>query len=121
MPQWTDNQAWGIAPASGMTVTFTPVAEPDLAGREAAIVEVWPRCRSGDYLVTLQYAEPLLHGNDFVYQMEAFMSELVVLHMPQRAQTSTPPWYHVHWLQMLVRNLRRQLSIWCHRPMIEIN
>ncbi len=110
MRQWTDNQEWGTVPTSGMTVTFTPDAEPDLAGMKATIVDVWPRCRSGDYLVTLEYAEPLLHGNDFVYQMEAFISELVLLDVPQRTQTSIPTWYHLRWLPTLVRNLCRRMA-----------
>ncbi len=60
----------------GMTLAFHPCASERLADIPAQVVEVWPRFRSGDYLVTLEYAKPITYKNETVIRIEAFMSEL---------------------------------------------
>ncbi len=63
-------------PKRGMTLTFTDRAAPALAGIPAVVVEVWPPFRSGASLVTLEYAQPVKLGHEFITQIEAFVSEL---------------------------------------------
>ena len=63
-------------PCNGMALTFTSTAAPELAGIPATIVSIWPRFRSGDYLVTLKYQRPVRLHNSFVEHIDAFMSEL---------------------------------------------
>ena len=63
-------------PVLGMTVAFRPSAEADLADVPARVVAIWPRLRSGEYLVTLEYARPIACHHELIQQVEAFMSEL---------------------------------------------
>ena len=60
----------------GMTLAFQSRASEGLADIPAQVIEVWPRFRSGDYLVTLEYATPIRCKNETVTRIEAFMSEL---------------------------------------------
>jgi len=59
-----------------MTLAFKPAASETLADIPARVVEIWPRFRSGDYLVTLEYAQPVKCGRDFIRHIDAFFSEL---------------------------------------------
>ncbi len=63
-------------PTVGMVVTFKSDASPMLAGIPARISFVWPRFRTGDYLVTLEYAEPVKFRNALIKHIDAFISEL---------------------------------------------
>ena len=63
-------------PAVGMTVAFTAEASAELADIPARVIAVWPRFRSGAYLVTLEYAQPVAWHHEVIQQVEAFMSEL---------------------------------------------
>jgi hypothetical protein len=63
-------------PKLGMTLAFKPTASEALAGMPAKVVYIWPRFRSGDYLVTLEYADSVKLGNEFIRHIDAFMSEL---------------------------------------------
>ena len=63
-------------PKLGMTLAFTPTACPPLAGIPATVIDIWPRFRSGEYLVTLEYARPVRDGTQVIRQIEAFVSEL---------------------------------------------
>jgi hypothetical protein len=65
-----------IRPKLGMTLAFKPSAEATLAGIPAHIVHIWPRFQSGDYLVTLEFAQPVKVRNVFIRQIDAFVSEL---------------------------------------------
>ncbi len=65
-----------LRPRLGMTLAFKPSAEATLAGIPAHIVHVWPRFHSGDYLVTLEFAQPVKVRNVFIRQIDAFVSEL---------------------------------------------
>ncbi len=60
----------------GMTVTLTPTASRELAGIPARVIAVWPRFRSGDYLVTLEYDQAVKLQQQFIQHIDAFMSEL---------------------------------------------
>ncbi len=62
--------------ARGMTLAFKPEASAELADIPACVVDIWPRFRSGEYLVTLEYAEPVNVGHTLTRQIEAFASEL---------------------------------------------
>lgn len=63
-------------PHIGMTLAFKPSLMPALAGIPGQVVDIWPRFRSGDYLVTLEFAKPVKVGNEIVRHMDAFLSEL---------------------------------------------
>ncbi len=65
-----------VKPRLGMPLTFTATASPELAGISGTVTHVWSRFRSGDYLVTLEYTEPVRLRNQFIRSTEAFMSEL---------------------------------------------
>src|SRR5919202_5403800 len=65
-----------VKPALGMTCAFTPEAVEALAGLPAQVIAIGPRFRSGDYLVTLEYARPVKVGNEIVTRIDAFASEL---------------------------------------------
>jgi len=59
-----------------MAVAFKPDASKSLSGIPARVTDIWPRLASGDYLVTLEYAEPVKFRNIFITHIEAFMSDL---------------------------------------------
>ena len=40
---------------------------------------IGPRFRSGDYLVTLEYARPLTYHNEVIQRIDAFRSELYLV------------------------------------------
>ncbi len=63
-------------PRIGMTLTFTTVASRELAGIPATVTYIWPRLRSGDYLVTLTYARPIKYDGENITQIDALLSEL---------------------------------------------
>jgi hypothetical protein len=63
-------------PAVGMRLTFVAAACAELAGIPAEVTYIWPRFRSGDYLVTLEYAEPVKLGKALIRHIDAFVSEM---------------------------------------------
>ena len=83
---------YSMKPIVGTTLTFKATAEASLAGVPATVVDVWPRFRSGDYLVTLEYAQPVKVGNELVRRIDAFMCELdeVVQHELVREVNAMP-------------------------------
>ncbi len=72
-----NSTAWH--PRVGMTCTLKPASEEALAGIPARLVAVWPRFRSGDYLVTLEYARPVKLNYAFITHLDVFKSELECL------------------------------------------
>ena len=68
--------AHSTKPEVGMKLAFKPSASEALAGVPADVIGIWPRFRSGDYLVTLEYARPVKVGKDLVSRIDAFVSEL---------------------------------------------
>lgn len=83
---------YAMKPVVGMTMTFKDSAETSLAGVPATVVDIWPRFRSGDYLVTLEYAQPVKVGKELVRRIDAFLCELdeVVRHELAREVNATP-------------------------------
>ena len=63
-------------PRLGMTLAFKPASSETLADIPARVVEIWPRFRSGDYLVKLEYAQPVKCGGEIIRHIDAFFSEL---------------------------------------------
>lgn len=63
-------------PAVGMIFAFKDSAPQPLCGIPARVISVWPRFRSGDYLVTLEYATPIQVRNERISHIDAFVSEL---------------------------------------------
>ena len=79
-------KVYSMKPVVGMTLTFKATAETSLAGVPATVVDIWPRFRSGDYLVTLEYAQPVKVGNELVRRIDAFMCELDQVAQPERVR-----------------------------------
>ncbi len=63
-------------PNVGMTVTFKESAGDVFAGVPAQVTYVWPRFRSGDYLVTIEFEKPVRTKEGSIAHIDAFMSEL---------------------------------------------
>lgn len=63
-------------PARGMAVAFKRDASETLGGIPARVTDVWPRLSSGDYLVTLEFREPVKFRKAYIRHIEAFMSDL---------------------------------------------
>jgi hypothetical protein len=76
MTTHADTEVLWVKPVLGMTLAFTPTSEVALADIPAKVVYIWPRFRSGDYLVTLEYTQSVKFGNEFIHHIDAFMSEL---------------------------------------------
>ena len=72
-------KAYLVKPCIGMTLAFRKTASASLADIPARITHIWPRFRSGDYLVSLEYAKPVKYKNHFISHIDAFMSELYQL------------------------------------------
>lgn len=80
--------AYNTKPTVGMAVTFKSESSPTLAGIQAHVSYVWPRFRSGDYLVTLEYAEPVKFRNTVIRHIDAFVSELEQPQVASGTQTA---------------------------------
>lgn len=65
-----------IKPVVGMNVAFKASAPESFVGVAAQVTYVWPRFRSGDYLVTLALEQPVRTKEGAVAHIDAFMSEL---------------------------------------------
>ena len=63
-------------PRLGMTLAFPATPAEPLAGIAGRVVYIWPRFRSGDYLVTLEYSQPVKTKEGVIAHIDAFMSEL---------------------------------------------
>ncbi len=71
---WARRKAARTRP--GMLLAFKPAASRALAHVPARVVEIGPRFRSGDYLVTLEFPRPLTYHNEVIQRIDAFRSEL---------------------------------------------
>jgi hypothetical protein len=78
-------------PRLGMTLAFKPAASEALADIPARVVEIWPRFRSGDYLVKIEYAQPVKCGGEFIRHIDAFLSELYQPRVHMRHPASADP------------------------------
>jgi hypothetical protein len=65
-----------------MVLAFTQTASQELADLPARVVDIWPRFRSGDYLVTLEFDQPITIRNQVIQQIDAFWSELYQPRVP---------------------------------------
>ena len=63
-------------PVLGTHMAFQVTASPELAGISAKVTEIWPCFRPDDYVVTLEYEQPVRHGNIVSRRIYAFLSEL---------------------------------------------
>ena len=71
-------------PQLGMTFAFPATPAEPLAGIPGRVISIWPRFRSGDYLVTLEYPAPVKTKEGVIAHIDAFMSELCPV-APKRA------------------------------------
>src|SRR3712207_6094698 len=58
------------------TCVFIDPPPAPLAQLPGTVVDAWPRFRSGAYLVTLAYPQPIQVGQAFITEITAFASEL---------------------------------------------
>ena len=84
-----------IADSCGRPVVARHAEQLDLRGGPTAMnpteaVRVWPRFRSGDYLVTLELAVPVKTHEGVIAHIDVFMSELVELERPCSAGAYAP-------------------------------
>ena len=93
-------------PVLGMTLAFRSTGSESLADIPARVIYIWPRFRSGDYLVTLEYARPVWCGNQLISQIDAFASEL---YQPRQNQPETRRFNpgHIRSDQSTQRHVRR--------------
>jgi hypothetical protein len=70
-----------------MLLAFTAASSVDLANIPAIVIDIWPRLPSGDYLVELEYGEPVRLGPHLITHIGALLSELYV---PCRADERWP-------------------------------
>ena len=80
------NGSLQLKPIRGMMLAFTAASSADLAHIPATVIDIWPRLPSGDYLVELEYSEPVRLGPHVITHIGALVSELYV---PARANR---PW-----------------------------
>lgn len=73
---------YNAKPIRGMTLAFRKTASQELADVPARVVDIWPRFRSGDYLVTLEYDQPIKFRNQVIRHIDAFFSELYQPRVP---------------------------------------
>ncbi len=85
-------------PKLGMILAFQPTPAEPLAGIPAQVIYIWPRFRSGDYLVTLEYSQPVKTKEGVIAHIDAFMSELCPVALrrqaPQAGTARDTPAYH---------------------------
>jgi hypothetical protein len=67
-----------LKPMRGMILAFIATSSADLADIPATVIDIWPRLPSGDYLVELEYGEPVRLGPHLITQIGALVSELYV-------------------------------------------
>ena len=72
------NGSLQLKPVRGMILAFTATSSADLAHIPAIVIDIWPRLPSGDYLVELEYSEPVRLGPHLITQLGALLSELYV-------------------------------------------
>ena len=77
-------------PFVGMKVAFKSTEDAPFAAVPSEVVHVWPRFRSGDYLVTLELAVPVKTNEGVIAHIDVFMSELVDLERPWSAGAYSP-------------------------------
>ncbi len=77
-------------PFVGMNVAFKSTETAPYAAVPSKVVYVWPRFRSGDYLVTLELAVPVKTQEGVIAHIDAFMSELVDLERPCSGEAYAP-------------------------------
>jgi hypothetical protein len=73
-------------PVVGMKVAFKSTESVPFSAVPCEVVHVWPRFRSGDYLVTLKLAVPVKTTEGVIAHIDAFVSELVDLERPCSAR-----------------------------------
>ena len=66
-------------PFVGMNVAFKSTEATPFAAVPSEVVHIWPRFRSGDYLVTLELDVPVKTNEGVIAHIDAFISELVDL------------------------------------------
>jgi hypothetical protein len=84
-------------PVPGMILAFTASSSADLADIPATVIDIWPRLPSGDYLVELEYGEPVRLGPHVITRIGALVSELYgPCRAEQRWPRATPSGFRHH-------------------------
>ena len=77
-------------PRLGMTLAFPATPAEPLAGIPGRVIYIWPRFRSGDYLVTLEYPAPVKTKEGLIAHIDAFLSELCPVVRGRPAWSGSP-------------------------------
>ncbi len=94
-------------PAIGMRYRFRVGATPSFADIPVRVVHVWPRFRSGDYLLTLEYDRPAYQEIEELQQFEAFLSELEPIPASGRETSAATPTASSRWSALAASCARR--------------
>ena len=89
--------AYYIKPVLGMTLTFKATSSEPLAGISGRVIHIWPRFRSGDYLVTLEFEQPVKTSEGPISHIDVFLSELCEPVAAHVVNVPAQPHAH-HWL-----------------------
>jgi hypothetical protein len=89
--------AYHIKPALGMTLTFKATPSDPLAGIPGRVIDIWPRFRSGDCLVTLEFEQPVKTKEGPIAHIDAFLSELCEPVAARAVNAPAQP-HAGHWL-----------------------
>ncbi len=81
-----------VKPKLGMILAFQPTPAEPLAGIPAQVIYIWPRFRSGDYLVTLEYPKPVKTKEGLIGHIDAFLSELCPAVPGRQARLAGTAW-----------------------------
>jgi hypothetical protein len=82
--------AASVKPKLGMILAFQQTPAEPLAGIPAQVIYIWPRFRSGDYLVTLEYPAPVKTKEGLIAHIDAFLSELCPVVRGRPAWSGSP-------------------------------
>ena len=64
-------------PATGSIVTFAPTASKRLSGVPGKVSRVIARLHNGDYLLTLEYDQPVKFGDVLMTRIDALASQIM--------------------------------------------
>ena len=84
--------ASSVKPKLGMALAFDATPTEPLAGIPARVIYIWPRFRSGDYLVTLEYPQPVKTAEGVIAHIDACMSELCLVAPRRQAPQPGMAW-----------------------------
>ena len=65
-----------LKPVKGMIVALRNTASETFSDIPARVINIWPPFKSGDCLLTLEYAQPVKINNQLITHIDVFASEV---------------------------------------------